>query len=237
MILILKHIAIEGAGTIETFFESQGYDFSVLELYKGEKLPSDLSNLDAVIVMGGPMNVYEEDKYPFLKAENVFIQRILKEEIPYLGICLGAQLLAKAAGAKVTAAPKKEIGWFEVTLTKDGKADPLFKGLPRDFDVFQWHGDTFEIPGSGKHLAQNKDCPNQALRVGNLAYGLQFHVEVTEDIIKDWVEADNHFKNTPAGREMINEYAKIKNIFNQRAEVVYKNFLKVIESNRIESHV
>ncbi len=110
MILIIKHIDIEGPGTFGDFLTTKGEPFRIVELGAGEKLPSNLDGIHAVVVLGGPMNVYEEDKYPFLKDENSFIQDVLKKEIPYFGICLGSQLLAKAAGARVVRSPVKEIG-------------------------------------------------------------------------------------------------------------------------------
>ena len=95
-----------------------------------------------------------------MKDEDIFIKKVIKDEVPFLGICLGSQLLAKAYGAKVTKAPKQEIGWFKVQLTKDGQKDPIFQGLRDELDVFHWHGDTFAIPQGGKHLATSKDCIN-----------------------------------------------------------------------------
>ncbi len=236
MILVIKHIAVEGPGTIGTFFEKEGFQLREINLCDGDALPDNLSEIEAVICMGGPMNVYEEDEYPYLKDENLFIQRILKEEIPFFGICLGSQLLAKACGAKVTKAPKKEIGWFSVSLTKDGKNDPLFRGLNEHFEVFQWHGDTFEIPKQGRHLALSKGCNNQALKAGSCAYGLQFHIEVTDDIIKNWAKAD--FSNSDGSlkreaKEMINRYPKVKQKFNNDAEIIYRNFLKIIQKKAV----
>src|SRR3989339_454973 len=128
-ILIVKHIENEGAGTLETFFKGRGFVPVILELAKGESFPENIKEYKAVVIMGGPMNVYEEDKYYFLKEENIFIKEILREKIPFLGICFGAQLLAKALGAKIKKAPVKEIGWYEISLTKEGKEDPFFKSI------------------------------------------------------------------------------------------------------------
>ncbi len=236
MILVIKHVESEGPGTIESFFSKEGFNLRTIELYKNDVFPDDLSHIEAVIVMGGPMNVYEEDKYPFLKAEDLFIKKVLKEEIPFLGICLGSQLLAKAGGAAVTKAPKQEIGWFKAALTSNGKTDPLFKNMSQEFDVFQWHNDTFEIPKGGKHLATSKDCPNQAFKAGVNAYGLQFHIEVTDCIIKDWTHEHYmvpHGKLRSEAQDMLEYYPKVKNQFNKQADIIYRNFLAIMSKNKV----
>src|SRR6185436_14634873 len=117
------------------------------------KLPDDFSNIEAVVSLGGPMNVYEEDKFPFLKEEDRFLKKAIKEEVPLLGICLGSQLMAKACGVKVFKSPVKEVGWFKVQLKEAGQKDPLFKSVTPEFDVFHWHEDMFEIPKDGMFLA------------------------------------------------------------------------------------
>ena len=154
MILIIKHIDIEGPGTLGDFLKSQGEPFETIELGAGEPLPVSPSIFKAVIVLGGPMNVDEEDRFKFLKPENEFIKNVLKAEIPYLGICLGSQLLAKAAGAKVIKSPVKEIGWYQIELTADGKKDPLFNGFRVSDPIYHWHGEMFQIPSTGSLLAQ-----------------------------------------------------------------------------------
>lgn len=232
MILYIKHIDIEGPETIAPFFEKHGYRTKILSLYKGEKFPKDLNGIDAVVCLGGPMNVYEEDKYPFLAEENHFIQRVLKAEIPYLGICLGSQLLAKAAGAKVTRSPVQEIGWSHVKLTDAGHKDPLFEGSKDNILVYQWHGDTFSIPADGHWLAEGADCPHQALRVGKNAYGIQFHIEITDKSIREW--SDEYFKDDPVllqtrKAEMLAAYRKNRKLFEKEAEIIYNNFLKIIK--------
>jgi GMP synthase-like glutamine amidotransferase len=234
MILIIKHIDIEGPGTLGDFLLKKGEPFRVVELNAGEKFSKDLKGIKAVVVLGGPMNVYEEDKYPFLKEENVFIQRILKAEIPYFGICLGSQLLAKAAGARVVRSPVKEIGWYKIALTPDGKNDPFFQGFQEDEDIYHWHGDMFEIPQDGALLASGTGCPHQAFRVGKNAYGIQFHVEVTDRSIKEW--CDEYSSTDLSGRKehcaaMLDGYSKKKEQFNRQAERLYENFMRIIEKN------
>jgi len=145
------------------------------------------------------MNVYEEDRYPFLREEDLFIKEAIQRGKAILGICLGAQLIAKALGAKVFKAPVKEIGWYDVSLTKIGSQDPLFSCLPKTFPVFQWHEDTFEIPKSGKLIATSSPVSHQAFRYGEKVYGLQFHLEVTEEMIQEWIETyEEEFKGPQA---------------------------------------
>jgi GMP synthase (glutamine-hydrolysing) len=235
MILILKHIDIEGPGTLGEFLKARKEPFKIIELGAGEPLPADVSEFKAVIVLGGPMNVDEETTHPFLKAENAFIQETLKQEVPYLGICLGSQLLAKAAGAKVTKSPAKEIGWYHVKLTGAGKNDPLFKGFREDETIFHWHEDMFEIPSDGQLLATSSGCPHQALKVGRNAYGLQFHVEITDVSIKEWC-AEYCRKNTEErvakSCELMEGYTKYKDQFNRQANRLFENFLDLCYASR-----
>jgi GMP synthase (glutamine-hydrolysing) len=124
-------------------------------------------------------NALERQDHSGLRAEDAFLKQVVTKEIPFLGICLGGQLLAKACGARISKSPVREIGWHDVMLTAHGKRDDLFKGLPERMPVYQWHEDTFAVPESGALLATSGGCPNQAFRIGSCAYGLQFHPEVT----------------------------------------------------------
>jgi GMP synthase-like glutamine amidotransferase len=137
------------------------------------------------------MNVYEEAEHPFLAAETVFLREAAARDLPVLGICLGAQMIAKAAGAAVTSNPVPELGWGIVSLTGEGRADPLFAGLPDALPVFQWHGDTFAIPAGGTLLATGGDCRNQALRHRN-SWGLQFHLEADRTLLASWFAGTLH---------------------------------------------
>ncbi len=184
--LIIKHVEVEGPGLIEYCLRKEKIPYRIINLQGGDPLPK-LDPLSLIILLGGPMNVYEEDRYAFLKDEDLFIKEAIQRGKFILGICLGAQLIAKALGAKVFKAPVKEIGWFDVSLTEIGLQDPLFSYLPKTFPVFQWHEDTFEIPRSAKLIATSSSVPHQAFRYADNAYGLQFHLEVTEEMIQEWM--------------------------------------------------
>jgi GMP synthase (glutamine-hydrolysing) len=185
--LIIKHIENEGPGLIEYCLKQEKIPYQILNLNPRVRFPK-LEDMTHIVLLGGPMNVYEEDRYPFLKDEDLFIKEAIQRGKAILGICLGAQLIAKALGAKVFKAPVKEIGWYDVSLTKRGSQDPLFSGLPTKFSVFQWHEDTFEIPNGGKLIATSSPISHQAFRYGERVYGLQFHLEVTEKMIQEWIE-------------------------------------------------
>jgi len=228
MILIVKHIGIEGPGSLGEFFNNTSWQARITDLGAGERLPDSLEDLQALIVLGGPMNVYEEAKYPFLKEEDGFLKEALRLKVPVLGICLGAQLLAKACGAAVKQNPEKEIGWYRVRLTDQGRREPFFEGLPEDFSVFQLHEDTFEVPAGAVLLAQGDTCYNQAFRFGENAYGLQFHIEVTPEMIASWFCT---YQDAAATHDIMNIMAqsyRAQRNFSSLANRIYLNFSRMI---------
>jgi len=188
-ILFVQHIKNEGPGIFKQVLDELDFPSHTIETFSNERLTLS-SNCKGVIILGGPMNIDEESKYPFLKEEKAFIRDVLKEEISLLGICLGAQLIAQVARGTVFKAKEKEIGWYSVTLTEEGEKDLLFKGFPTSFEVFQWHEDTFEIPPQGKRLITSNSCLNQGLRVGKRGYGTQFHLEADSKMIHDWLNSE-----------------------------------------------
>lgn len=234
MIVYIKHIDVEGPGTLGDFFRRKEVNAITIDLARGDRLPDDLSNIDAVISLGGPMNVYEEEKHPFLKAENEFLKEVISKNIPFLGICLGSQLLAKASQSKVGKSPRKEIGFSTVQLTKEGEKDPLFKGLKNPVKVFQWHEDMFFVPSDGALLAMSDKCPNQAFRLGECAYGLQFHVEITDVSIKEWTDEYIRSKeiNKDMKEEMLRDFNDCKEEFFKVADIIYGNFFKIVERKK-----
>lgn len=231
MILIIKHISIEGPGIIEDYLRECKREYGIVELDKGEILPSTLDGVDAIISLGGPMGAYEDDKYKFLRQECEFLKSAQENKIPILGICLGAQLLAKALGAEVKKAPQVEIGWYRVNLTQRGRTDPLFRGIGEELLVFQWHEDQFDIPEGGNLLAYSIPCFNQAFRFGENAYGLQFHIEVTPGMIELWFEKyseDEELKLIDKD-EIISFAEENYRAFLTQAEKILSNFLKIVD--------
>lgn len=232
MVLFIKHIDIEGPGTIADFLKDNRIEYTVVDLSYGDKLPKLEKVFRSVICLGGPMNVYEEEKYSFLVGEDVFLKRIVEEEVPFLGICLGAQLIAKATGARVTKNPAKEIGWYKIVLNDSGLRDDLFKDLPEIFKVFQWHGDTFGIPANGKRLVFSELCQNQTLKIGRNIYGIQFHVEVTKDMIIQWADTYKGELESLKGivsdkKKMLEDYSKLEGAYMKQAEQFYVNFFNI----------
>jgi GMP synthase-like glutamine amidotransferase len=182
--LVFQHIACEHPGFVRQLMRERGILWDTVELDQGDPIPP-LAGYDALMAFGGPMNVDEEDRFPWLRAEVKAIREAVDQGLPYLGFCFGAQLLAKALGAPVFRAPEPEVGVMPVTLTPAGRADPLLAGLPPELVVFQWHGDTFALPDGATLLASAPACRQQAFRHGR-AYGLQFHVEVTPSMVDEW---------------------------------------------------
>ncbi|WGJ13352.1 glutamine amidotransferase [Methylocapsa sp. D3K7] len=182
---VIRHVPFEDLGTIAEPLMRAGYDYTYSDI--GHALPSrDPADTDLLIVLGGPIGVYEDDKYPFLRDEIAILSTRLNEGKPTLGICLGAQLIACALGAKVYPSGVKEIGWGPVDLTKAAAATPL-RHLANTA-VLHWHGDTFDLPPGAMHLASTPACRNQAFCIGPNILGLQFHPEVNPSAgIEAWL--------------------------------------------------
>lgn len=179
----LMHVPFEDAARIGDWATDRGHSLTYTRLYQDEPLPA-LDTFDMLAVMGGPMNIYESDIYPWLIAEKAFIRQAIDAGKTVLGVCLGAQLIADVLGGPVTPNPQKEIGWHPITLTEDGLKSPLFSGLPRQMNVFHWHGDTFAIPPKAIRLAASQACPNQAFLYRDHVLALQFHLEYSPESIE-----------------------------------------------------
>ncbi|RLD98292.1 MAG: hypothetical protein DRI92_04165 [Aquificota bacterium] len=188
MLLVVENIGIEGPGLWEGVVVEKGVEYRVVEAYE-EDVPTDPEPYSHVLILGGPMSANEEDKYPFLTREMELISSCVEVDKPLLGICLGAQLVAKTLGSRIYPAPAKEIGWYTVELTRPAAMDFLFSFMPKEVTVFQWHGETFDLPRHSVRLAASEVCPNQAFRFKNHIYGLQFHLEVTQGMVNTWKDA------------------------------------------------
>ena len=187
-VVAFRHVPFEGLGLIQPALEDNGISVEFPDLFRnGTSLP-DVAAADGLIFMGGPMSA--NDDLPYLKQEIEFIRQAVKRGQPVLGVCLGSQLIAKALGAKVYKNSSKEIGWFDVHLTEAGRQDPILSGLEGSETVFHWHGETFDLPEGASWLAYSDACRHQAYRVGSKTYGLQFHLEVTPEMIGDWCTQD-----------------------------------------------
>jgi GMP synthase (glutamine-hydrolysing) len=185
-VLVIRHESHEGPGLIGERLVSRGFRLELLDAWR-ETLPEDPAFYAAIVVMGGSMGVYEQDRFPFLSREIALMSEARRHGVPVLGVCLGSQLLAAAAGAKVYPGGKKEIGWRPVTLTESARKDEIFGGCPQEFMTFHWHGDTFDLPEGAERLASSGITVNQAFRWGASAWGIQFHPEVTPAMIREWV--------------------------------------------------
>ncbi len=186
-VLVFRHVPHEHLGLLAGTFRQAGLSYEYLDVWKHPLSFPPPHRVRALVVMGGPMGVYERDRYPFLSREIACIQNILAAGKPVLGICLGSQLMAAALGARVRKNRRREIGWYPVELTEAGRTDPLFRGGPWRPWVFQWHGDTFDLPDGARRLASSPLCRNQAFRWGQNAYALQFHPEVDRAMVREWM--------------------------------------------------
>jgi GMP synthase (glutamine-hydrolysing) len=189
--LVLQHIACEPPGVYEDVMREQGIAIHRVELDEGEILP-ERRGFDLIVAMGGPMSVNDEADLPWLRDEKRLIAEAVRGGFPFFGACLGAQLLAASLGASVYQGPAPEVGLLVVRLTDEALEDPVFQRLPRDLLTFQWHGDTFDLPDGATLLAWSPAYPNQAFRWGEVAYGVQFHLEVSAAMAREWAEVPSY---------------------------------------------
>ena len=224
-ILVIQNIGCEHLGNLSRLFESDGYNVLLLNSQK-DLIPTDLLSYSGIIILGGPMSVY--DNYDYLKDQQKLIKKAVDMKIPTLGICLGSQLIAEAMGGKVYPGNLKEIGWCDIEITENGNRD-IFNGIATSKNkVFQWHGDTFQLPESAIILAKS-DTYIQAFRI-NTAIGIQFHIEINESMIEEWTRIYT--------KEIMDLKLDKKNIIPQQkkqttdllilCKLVYDNFKKMI---------
>lgn len=221
----LQHVPFEGLASIEQWLTTKDHILSGTKFYNGDTLPS-VDHLDWVIVMGGPMNIYENDKYPWLTWEKHFLEEAIKKNKIVIGICLGSQLIADVLGSKVYKGQEKEIGWYPIEVTIEAQNYPVCASFSASSPVFHWHGDTFDLPAGAVRLAYSEVCANQAFIYGDRVLGLQFHLESTQDSVRQIIEncaselvvgkyiqkpkemlaRDNYFSNINTAMSKILEY-------------------------------
>jgi GMP synthase (glutamine-hydrolysing) len=204
-LLVFQHVPHEILGTFNPLLKAAGFRIRYINFGRTPDAVPNIDKYDGLIVLGGPMCVDQTDGHPHLLTEIAAIKQAIECHMPVLGICLGAQLIATALGANVGKNPTKEIGWYDVTPTAAGQADPLFGCFDGTEKIFQWHGDTFDIPHGAVALASSPECANQAFRFGERTYGLQFHLEVDEPLIQRWLKTPVHVREMEREGDHISE--------------------------------
>ncbi|HEX9144737.1 MAG TPA: gamma-glutamyl-gamma-aminobutyrate hydrolase family protein [Candidatus Binatia bacterium] len=235
-VLVFQHVPHEDLGTLNNLLRLAGFEIHTMKFWSAGA-PANLEGFAALIVLGGPMGVYEADKYSYLTAETELIETAVKNDLPLLGICLGSQLIANALGARVYPSGIKEIGWYDLTPTADAGNDPLLRHLNATEKVFQWHGDTFDLPNGAIHLASSPLCPNQAFRYGRNAYALQFHLEVDSKMIDTWLDVlqnrdeiaglHGEFDPTIIRDETTRHIGRLENL----SRLVFGDFIRLLEKS------
>jgi len=231
-IYILQHHPVENLANIAGALEGAALAWQYVRVDEGQSVPSSMKGAGGLIVMGGPASVYQTDRYPWLRDEMRLIEDAMKSNLPVLGVCLGAQILAAALGAKVERNPNgKEIGWHPIRLSDSAKEDRLMRGLPASMTPFHWHSDIFELPPGATSLASSDKTPCQAFRHGDKAYGLQFHFEVTREGVAAMADAfakDLVRENIPADR-MIAQAAEYLPPLEKISETVFARWASPIQ--------
>lgn len=188
-VLIIQHAPHEHAAALRRALESQGIPSHVVKIYAGDELPH-ASKMSGLVSLGGPMGANDEIDYPWIRDELHLMKHVFQAGLPIAGICLGGQMLARALGGKVATNPHPEIGWFEITVNEEGALDPVMSAAGLSPHFYQWHYDTFSPPPGAKLLAQSSICAQQAFRVGEKAYGFQFHPEADYQLVDEWLQVE-----------------------------------------------
>lgn len=229
-LLVLQHASVEHPGIFRSFLEEDGHTYDAVELDEGAGLPP-IDGYDGLWVMGGPMDVWEEDAHPWLKAEKAYIQDAVEGRgLAFLGLCLGHQLLAEALGGEVGPSKVPEIGVMDVQLTEEGASGVLLDGLPERFPCLQWHSaEITRLPSGAQVLATSPDCAVQAMKWGPRAYSAQFHLEVEADTVRNWAaipEYNAALEGAMGAATLEADVAARLDDFNGMAERVYINWLQ-----------
>jgi GMP synthase (glutamine-hydrolysing) len=227
---VLQHAHCETLGRIEDALELTGIAAEVVCPFKGQSVPKTMHDAAGLIVMGGPMGVYEHPRFPFLLDEMCLIEDAVREEIPVLGICLGSQLLARTLGAAVRKGKQREIGWFPVRLLESARVDKLWADVDNPFTAYHWHGDICDLPQGATVLASSDQTECQAFCYGHNAYGFLFHLEVTERIVQEMVEAfaDELKEARIDGREVIRKAREHLPGLHRIGDVVFRRWANLV---------
>jgi GMP synthase (glutamine-hydrolysing) len=239
-ILVLQHVAHEILGTLNPLLKERRFRMRYVNFGRHPDATACLEGYSGLIVLGGPMGVYDAHRFPHLKHEMHLIEQALKKNIPILGVCLGAQLLAHVLGSKVVKHNENEVGWHAVHLTEKGKKDALLSGFMPKENIFQLHGDTFDIPQTTEHLALSELCEGQAFRYGDRAYGLQFHLEVDEKMIVRWLDVpevkrsfftahSNNTKKIPLKEDILDDTKKFIHRSLELSAITFNNFADLFQ--------
>ncbi len=234
-VLVFQHIVIEHPGVFRDFLREDGLEWTAVELDEGESIP-DLGAYDALWVMGGPMDVWEDDAYPWLEPERAAIREaVVDRKMPFFGFCLGHQLLAQALGGEVGPAAEPEIGVMEVELTKAGRSSPIFEGVPAVHSCLQWHGaEVLRAPPGAQTLAASPACAIQALGFAGRAFSIQYHIEITGDTVPQWgtVPAYEEALERAMGEGALSAFeakaAASMAALNRNARCIYDNFMRIV---------
>jgi len=233
-IVILQHISCEPPGVYEDILVEKSASIHRIEIDEGLQLP-DWRDFDAIIAMGGPMSVNDGDTLPWLMPEKAWVREAVLAGRPYWGVCLGVQLLAASLGARVYKGPKPEVGIMPVFLTSAARDDAVFSGLPSELLTFQWHGETFDLPEGAVLLATSPAYPNQAFRWKKKAYGVQFHVEISADLARQWSQVPDYkaalerVSGVGAAAKVVGDVSRAQGVLHSYARSMFENWLKACE--------
>ena len=239
-ILVLQHIAIEHPGCFRDFMDTDNVTWHPVEVDEGEPIPAP-DDFDALLVMGGPMDVWQEIEHPWLVEEKSFIREAVVEHgLPYLGFCLGHQLLAEALGGKVGPMEVSEVGVLDVHLTESANEDPLFKSMPRTCKGLQWHSaEVKQLPPHSEILASSPLCEIQAFKTHTHAYGVQYHMEQTPDTVPEWgcvPEYSEALEKTLGNGALATMKIEVDGLlpqFTANAKILYDNFMSIVRAREI----
>lgn len=230
-LLVFQHVPSEPLGVLDRMFKDAGFRIRYVNFKRNGDVAVSVGRYNGLVVLGGPMSADEVDRHPHLQFEQEAIRTAIGDGIPVLGICLGAQLIAASSGGRILRRGAVEFGWRRVTPTAAGAVDPLIAHLDGGAEIFQWHSDTFTLPESAEHLAASADCRYQAFRIGECAYGFQFHLEADRALIRRWAGAKRHLAELER-RGVVIEHARIERETDSKlpaarrlAELVFGEFI------------